>query len=92
MADAGARDPLDLQALGAAVREARRALGLTQAELAARAGMSRLRVSQIETGRVREVGYRALVRLLRAVRLDLRLSTYHHGRPTLDDLVAMGDE
>lgn len=92
MSDADAGDPVALPALGGAVREARRALGLTQAELAARAGVSRLRVSQLETGRVREVGYRSLLRLLRAVQLDFRLSTYHRGRPTLDDLQAEGDE
>lgn len=38
------------QALGAAVRAERRARGLTQALLAARAGVARQRVSEIERG------------------------------------------
>jgi transcriptional regulator with XRE-family HTH domain len=58
---------------GALLREARARAGLTQAELARRAGVSRSVLSVYESGR-REPGSEALARILAAAgfRLDLR--------------------
>ena len=60
---------------GALLREARARAGLSQAELARRAGVSRSVLSVYESGR-REPGSEALARILAAAgyRLDLRPS------------------
>jgi HTH-type transcriptional regulator/antitoxin HipB len=58
--------------LAAAVRGSRQTLGLTQAELAARAGVSRPWVSEVETGKpTAELG--KVLRLLDALGLILEL-------------------
>jgi transcriptional regulator with XRE-family HTH domain len=74
--------------LGAEVRDARRARGLTQLDLATRAGVSRPTIDRLENGRAADIGYRPLLRILNAVGLDLRLTTLNRGRPTLEDLEA----
>jgi uncharacterized protein len=62
------------------VREARRAAGLTQAELARRAGVTQSVVSAYESGR-REPALSTLVRLVEATGAQLRL-TVEPGRDT----------
>lgn len=62
-----------LQELAQAVRTARLARGLTQAELAARAGLSRETLNLLENGLVRELGIRKLLSVLQNVGLDLNL-------------------
>lgn len=57
---------------GAALRRARLAAGLTQAELAERAGVSRISVHQIEAG-TKDSRISTLVVLFRAVGLELTL-------------------
>jgi transcriptional regulator with XRE-family HTH domain len=47
---------MDLQAIGARIRAAREARGLTQSALAARIGVTRSAVAQWETGRSGQVG------------------------------------
>ena len=74
--------------VGKEVRATRTAQGLTQAALAARAGVSRSTVARLETGRLPELGTAALRRLLQGVGLDLRVVADNRGRPTLDDLAA----
>lgn len=78
--------------IGEQVRDARKTLGLTQQQAADAAGVSRLTLSRLETGRLREIGYGPLLRLLHAVNLDLRLTTLNRGRPTLDDLLQEAGE
>ncbi len=56
--------------LGLAIAEARRARGLTQAELAERSGMSAAYISKIESGRSSSLLDHA-VRLLRRLGVDL---------------------
>ena len=56
----------------ALVREARRRAGLTQRELAARAGTSQAAVARIERGR-QTPSLETLQRLIRACGLDLRI-------------------
>ena len=58
--------------LGAHLRRARKARDLTQSALAARAGLSRETVSQLESGMAKDLGFAKVVRLLRLVGLDLR--------------------
>ena len=66
----------------------RRQLGLTQDQLAAKATVSRPLIAKLETGRYPEVGVKKLLRILRALGLDLRITALNRQRPTLDDLRA----
>jgi HTH-type transcriptional regulator/antitoxin HipB len=81
--------------LAAAIRARRGLLNLTQAQLAERAGVSRLWVGRIEAGAATaEIG--RLMRVLRALELDLRIEPAGVPAPTpnpsgdidLDELLA----
>ena len=76
----------DLLAIGAEIATHRKALGLTQTQLASRAGVSRATVTALETGAQRELGFNRLMAILVVLNLDLRLATANAGRPTLEDL------
>jgi transcriptional regulator with XRE-family HTH domain len=77
---------LDLATIGSVIAARRRALGLKQDELAARSKVSRPTIARLETGTARELGFNKLIRMLAALRLDLRLTDANVGRPTLEDL------
>lgn len=66
----------------------RKALGMTQAALAARAGVSRGTIAKLETNRLPEVTLRTAMRLLVALGLDLQVTLLQPQRPTLDELRA----
>jgi transcriptional regulator with XRE-family HTH domain len=84
---------LALDDLAKAIAEHRKRLGFTQQNLADRAGVSRLLIARLETGRLPEIGAKKLIRILNAAGLDLRITTLNQQRPTLDDLLAEeGDE
>lgn len=59
-----------LAEIGARIREARLSLGLTQGQLAARAGISRPTLNQLENGLTRDLGAAKVLRLLDAVGLQ----------------------
>ncbi len=65
---------MDMQAIGAAIRRARKEKKLTQAQLALALGMSRATVSGIETGRIPEVGVRKLMALCAVLGLALSVA------------------
>ena len=69
------------------LREARQAAGLTQQELADRAGVSRLTVGRMENLSKGDMSVAALVRLLEAAGYDLKVVKTGHTR-TLDDILA----
>jgi transcriptional regulator with XRE-family HTH domain len=77
---------LDLAKIGSEIATRRRALDLRQEDLAARAGTSRSTIARLETGALHELGFNKLMRILAALRLDLRATDANIGRPTLDDL------
>jgi transcriptional regulator with XRE-family HTH domain len=84
---------LALDDLAKAIAEHRKRLGFTQQNPADRAGVSRLLIARLETGRLPEIGAKKLIRILNAAGLDLRITTLNQQRPTLDDLLAEeGDE
>lgn len=60
--------------LGAHIRRARKARGLTQAVLARRVGISRETLNQLEGGLAKDLGFAKILRLLRALDLDLVLA------------------
>ncbi|MBN3813619.1 helix-turn-helix transcriptional regulator [Paraburkholderia sp. Ac-20347] len=69
------------------LREARREAGLSQKDLAERAGLARTTLTRMETLARGDMSVSALVRLLEAAGFDLRLVKRGHGR-TLDDVLA----
>lgn len=62
-----------LQELGYAIRQARRERGLTQARLAAAAGLSRTTLNQLENGLFPDLGAKKLQALLEKVGLTLSI-------------------
>ncbi len=78
---------LSLDILGLEISKARRAKALTQAELAKRASVSRATVESLENGRLAELGFNKLNRILRALSLELKIGPYNFQRPTLEDLM-----
>lgn len=62
---------MDIERLGAAVRSARLRQALTQQQLATACGLSRMTVSQVESGSFSDLGIRKLDRLLARLGLDL---------------------
>jgi HTH-type transcriptional regulator/antitoxin HipB len=76
---------MDLTEIGQMLREARKSMGRTQAQVAAPLGMSRATVSAIENGTVNEIGVRKLMALCAS--LDLALSAAPRDRrPTFLEL------
>ncbi len=80
---------MSVEALGRAVRRLRKEQRLTQAELAARVGISRATLSGIENNTVLELGIRKYEKLLNALGYTLSMQL-QSGRPTLDDLKERG--
>lgn len=72
--------------LGAAVRQARKAEGLTQEQLAARAGMVQETLSRFECGRGSDFSAAKLLRLVTALGYELTL-TRRTRKPTLEDVL-----
>ncbi|WP_419688092.1 helix-turn-helix domain-containing protein [Burkholderia theae] len=73
--------------VGEMLREARRTAGLSQQELAERAGVARTTVARMETLARGDMSASALVRLLEAAGYDLRTVKRGHVR-TLEDILA----
>lgn len=82
---------MDMEDLRRAVRDARLRAGLSQTELAARAGVSRSTIDGLENGRTLELGLNKTLRILAVLDLTLAVAA-RHGRPTLEQLVADGDD
>jgi Helix-turn-helix domain len=79
---------LDIATLGQIIARHRTDLRLTQAELARRARIGRSTLDAIENGRMAELGFGKVSRLLAALGLTLRVSETNLGRPTYEDLIA----
>jgi transcriptional regulator with XRE-family HTH domain len=73
-----------LTTLGADIRQARTAAGLSQAHAGAAAGMSHTQVSRIESGRATGTGVPDLARLAAIVGLDISLRAYAGPDPLRD--------
>jgi len=76
-----------IQELGSEIRKARLAQGLTQAELAASAGLSRETLNLLENGLVRELGVQKVFNLLN--KLGLEIAVQRDARPRRPDFVRM---
>jgi len=73
--------------IGKEISAARKAQRLRQADLAAKAGVSRATVEALENGRAPEIGYSRLSRMLAVLGLELTLRPVVRRRPTLDELM-----
>ncbi|MFZ2397387.1 MAG: helix-turn-helix transcriptional regulator [Smithella sp.] len=71
--------------IGKQIREARKSLKISQAEMAKYLGMSRTTIGQIENGTVPEIGVRKLIRILEYLGLELRVRPAGNP-PTLEEL------
>jgi HTH-type transcriptional regulator / antitoxin HipB len=76
---------MDLTQIGQKIRDTRKSLGRTQAEVAAPLGMSRATVSAIENGTVTEIGVRKLMALCASLGLVLTIAPRNQ-RPTFIEL------
>ncbi len=77
----------DLISIGTQIAKHRKALKLSQAALARKAGVSRATLDALENGRAGELGFSKLTKLLTALGLELRLQPNVSHRPTLDELM-----
>ncbi|CAL4869263.1 hypothetical protein MMA231_03554 (plasmid) [Asticcacaulis sp. MM231] len=77
---------MDLETLGQSIAKRRKGAGLTQAQLALRARVSRATVTALETGAQRELGFNKVMAILNVLKLDLHITEANTGRPTLEDL------
>jgi transcriptional regulator with XRE-family HTH domain len=78
---------LDLITIEELIAERRRALGLSQSELAGRVRLSRATVEALENGRSGEVGFGKVSRLLAAIGCELRVGEARLRQPTLEALL-----
>jgi transcriptional regulator with XRE-family HTH domain len=78
---------LTLSSIGTQIAAKRKQLGLSQAELAKKAGISRATLDALENGRSGELGFSKLARILSALGMGLKLQEEMARRPTLDELM-----
>jgi transcriptional regulator with XRE-family HTH domain len=78
---------LTLSSIGEQIAAKRKKLGLSQAELARRASLSRATVDALENSRSGELGFSKVTKLLSALGLGLKLQESGSPRPTLDELM-----
>lgn len=78
---------LALPSIAEQIAARRKTLGLTQAALAQQAGISRSTLDALENGRMGELGYSKVAKILTALGLELALRESVTQRPTLDDLM-----
>jgi transcriptional regulator with XRE-family HTH domain len=78
---------LDLISIGGQIAERRKAVKLSQTELARKAGVSRATLDALENGRAGELGFSKVTKLLAALGLELTLQTASSQRPSLDELM-----
>jgi transcriptional regulator with XRE-family HTH domain len=77
---------LTLIDLGDSIAAKRKSLGLSQAELAKRAGVGHSTLDALENHRLGELGFSRITRILQVLGLELSLRTASSRRPTLDEL------
>jgi transcriptional regulator with XRE-family HTH domain len=78
---------LSLSALGRQIAAKRKALRLSQAELADQARISRATLVSLENGRCGELGFTKITKILTALGLELKVQETISRRPTLDELL-----
>ncbi len=77
---------MSLEEIRRAIIAKRKQAPLTQAALAARAHISLPTLRALEQGRIAEIGFSKILRILTALGLDLEIREANSGRPTLESL------
>lgn len=77
---------MDLFEIGGMIRERREAMGLTQSDLAERSGVSRVRISHLESGRVFDMSFGKVTALLEAVGMSVRVADTPLARPVFEEI------
>lgn len=77
----------DLPAIAEEIAARRKTLHLSQATLAKKGSVSRATLDALENGRLGELGYSKLTKILAALGLELVLREAIARRPTLEDLM-----
>ena len=77
---------LNLVTIGERVAEKRKSLKWTQLKLAQKAQVSRATLDALENGRLGELGFSKLSKVVAALGFELRLEQATLRRPTLDEL------
>jgi DNA-binding XRE family transcriptional regulator len=77
---------MELIEIGQMVQKCRKTKQWTQPELARRVGVSRATIAALENGKVKELGFVKIVKILMTVGLELRVVTANLNRPTLEGL------
>jgi transcriptional regulator with XRE-family HTH domain len=78
---------MELIDLGELIKKTRQSQRLTQGELVQRSKISRARLDALENGRISDIGFKNLTRIMNALGLDFRITQLNDSRPTLEDLV-----
>jgi transcriptional regulator with XRE-family HTH domain len=78
---------LELLSIGKQVAEKRNSLKWTQLELSRKANVSRATLDALENGRLGELGFSKLSKILSALGFELKLEQAALRRPTLDELL-----
>lgn len=76
---------MELEEIGALIKDARKAKRLTQEAAGKPLGMSRATISGIETGKISEVGLRKTMMLCASLGLEMSVGP-RHKYPTLQEL------
>jgi transcriptional regulator with XRE-family HTH domain len=76
---------MNLQDLCGLIVRRRKAAGLTQAALAAMAQVSLPTLKALEQGRMPELGFSKVVRILGALNLDIKIREANRARPDPDE-------
>jgi len=77
----------NLSSLGNEIAARRKKLRLSQTELARRASVGRSTLAALENGRIGELGFSKITRVLSALGMELKLKETGSQRPTLDELM-----
>jgi transcriptional regulator with XRE-family HTH domain len=78
---------LTLLSVGERIGAKRKALGLSQTALASRARIGRSTLDALENGRIGELGFSKIDRLLSVLGLELKIQESASRRPTLEELL-----
>ncbi|HEX4030491.1 MAG TPA: helix-turn-helix domain-containing protein [Terracidiphilus sp.] len=78
---------LTLSTIGDQIAARRKTLGLSQAALSKQASVSRATLDALENGRISELGFSKITKILSALGMELKIQDAISRRPTLEELM-----
>ena len=76
-----------ISTIGRQIAAKRKKLGLSQVELARKASIGRSTLDALENGRMGELGFSKIAKVLSVLGMELKIHETGSSRPTLDDLL-----